>query len=831
LGPFQSPEGETLAPLSENEIALNSWAADELYAKIGDAVKISFFEPESVHGAIREKTVELKLTAIVKLAGAAEDRRLTPAVKGITDELTMADWDPPFPFDAKRIRPQDEKYWDDYGPTPKAFVSFATGKKLWGSRFGEATSIRVSNSEQKPQEKTLASDADRLDKYLRAYLAPASFGFVWQPVKLQGLAAAQGTTPFNVLFLCFSFFIIISAMMLVLLLFKLGVERRAAEIGILLAVGWKPKQVRRLLIREGILTAVLGGTIGVPLGIGYAALMLWGLQTLWLAAIVAPFLTLFITPESLAIGFFAGFFMAMLAILFAVRKISRLAPRKLLAGFSFDVPLLANGKHRKGIGLTNKRFSWLELLWIVFLLGNIVACFFARRSSELEAGMFFGSATVMLILTLFVIRNRLRRGAIGQAVAVGRGNLFRLALRNAARNPGRSALTVGLVASACFLIVAVSAFRLDPSQQTPRLESGNGGFALTAESSQPIFHDLDTPDGRAAMGFSDEEETLLASCKICCLRVRAGDDASCLNLYKPRSPRMLGLPTTFLERGGFAWAEVPDNCKNPWKLLDTKRAIDAPVESLQPSRFSVARKTLPMILEKNTANYSLNLWGGLGEIYNYPATDRENIPLQNAAMLDNSIFQGDLLISEEAMLKNFPETAGYRFFLVECPAKKTVEVQKVLENRLGDYGFAAETTASRLARFLAVQNTYLSTFQSLGGLGLLLGTLGLAAVQLRNVLERRGELALLRAVGFERKQLAKLVLMENAVLLILGLGSGVLAAIVAVMPHYATGNAPIPWASLVGILGLVFLVGTMAGSVAVRQIVKAPLLKSLRTER
>ena len=51
----------------------------------------------------------------------------------------------------------------------------------------------------------------------------------------------------------------------------------------------------------------------------------------------------------------------------------------------------------------------------------------------------------------------------------------------------------------------------------------------------------------------------------------------------------------------------------------------------------------------------------------------------------------------------------------------------------------------RIAAFHRVENTYLSTFQSLGALGLLLGTAGLAAVLLRNVLERRRELALLRA--------------------------------------------------------------------------------------
>jgi ABC-type antimicrobial peptide transport system permease subunit len=238
-----------------------------------------------------------------------------------------------------------------------------------------------------------------------------------------------------------------------------------------------------------------------------------------------------------------------------------------------------------------------------------------------------------------------------------------------------------------------------------------------------------------------------------------------------------------------------------------------------------------MILEKNTANYSLNLWGGLGEVYEYRDSFGKEFSLQTAALLDNSIFQGDLLVSEETLLEQYPETGGYRFFAIECPAEKAGDVQKVLENRLGDYGFSAETTGRRLARFLAVQNTYLSTFQSLGGLGLLFGTLGLAAVQLRNVIERRGELALLRAVGFTRRRLALLVLLENAVLLALGLASGILAATVAVMPHFLATHAPIPWLSLVGILGLVFLVGLLAGLASVRQVLNAPLLNALREER
>ena len=143
--PFSRPTDKPLPPLGPNEIALNSWAADQLHAKVGDTVRLTYFEPESIDGQVREKTVSLRLAAIVELAGAADDRALTPSVKGMTDELTMANWDPPFPFDAKRIRPADEAYWDRYGPTPKAFVSLATGRRLWGSRFGQTTSIRVAD--------------------------------------------------------------------------------------------------------------------------------------------------------------------------------------------------------------------------------------------------------------------------------------------------------------------------------------------------------------------------------------------------------------------------------------------------------------------------------------------------------------------------------------------------------------------------------------------------------------------------------------------------------------------------------------------------------------
>jgi len=822
LGPMLGLDGKPVAPLREGEIALNAWTADDLQAKPGDAIRVSFFEPESTHGTARERSVTLRLAAVVQLAGAAAAPDFTPEVPGVTDQLSIGDWNPPFPFDARRVRRKDDDYWKAHRGTPKAFVSLAQGRKLWSSRFGQTTSLRIAEVGKDGKSDAAATTADRVRASIR--LDPAAMRFLIRPVKAQGLAASAGTTPFEVLFLSFSFFLIVAAAMLVALLFRLGVDRRAAEIGILLAVGWPRRRVTGLLVAEGAAVAALGSLAGLGFGVGYAALLIAGLHTLWLAAVVTPFLQLYVTWRSLAIGYAAGLVVALATIAWSARRAGRGRPRRLLAGevdAGDGLVSAGAGRHRRA-----SLVSWISAAGAIAL-----AMAAARIGDEFQAGAFFGAASLVLTASLAFVWARLAIGATGPAVAVGRGNLFRLAVRNAARNPMRSTLTVGLVGSASFLIVAVSAFRIDPAREKPSLDSGNGGFAIVAESDQPIYYDLNTPEGREPLGFSPADSKAMAGTTTMPLRVRSGDDASCLNLYRPQQPRVLGVPQPFLDRGGFAWASVAEPtdadrspaaaiAKDPWLLLERE---------LGPDEDGVPR--VPVVLEKNTANYALQLWGGVGQTYDIRDSAGRPLRLVIVGLLGMSLFEGDLLISEQAMLRHFPDASGSRFFLIETKSDEPArvqEVQRILERTLGDFGFTTETTGERLAGFLAVQNTYLSTFQSLGGLGLLLGTFGLAAVQLRSVLERRRELALLRAVGFRRHLLAAMVTLENAILLVTGLACGVVSAAVAVLPHFGSGNASIPWGSLAATLGLVLAVGLLAGLTAVRSALRTPLLAALR---
>jgi ABC-type antimicrobial peptide transport system permease subunit len=224
------------------------------------------------------------------------------------------------------------------------------------------------------------------------------------------------------------------------------------------------------------------------------------------------------------------------------------------------------------------------------------------------------------------------------------------------------------------------------------------------------------------------------------------------------------------------------------------------------------------------------LYGGIDEEFELDYGSAGRLRFRVVGLLSNSILQGSLVISEVNLLRHFPETGGYRFFLIECPEGQSMQVRQILEDRFSDQGLMTTDTHDLLADLLAVQNTYLSTFQSLGGLGLLLGTFGLVAVQLRSVFERRGELALLRAVGFAPRRIASLVMLEHVFVLLGGLGVGLVAALVAVLPHVATGGAKPPVGTLAGVLSLILVMGLISGSMAVRQIARAPVLDALRGE-
>ena len=194
------------------------------------------------------------------------------------------------------------------------------------------------------------------------------------------------------------------------------------------------------------------------------------------------------------------------------------------------------------------------------------------------------------------------------------------------------------------------------------------------------------------------------------------------------------------------------------------------------------------------------------------------------------MLQSEIIIGDANFVRLFPRHEGYRVWLIEAPPDRAAEISAGLEDRLADYGVDVVESRARLASYHQVENTYLATFQALGALGLLLGTLGVGAVLARNVVERRREWGLLRAVGYEPGDLRRLVVSESVTLVAGGIAIGATSAAVAVTPALLERAQQLPWLSLAAVLAAVFVAGLLASLAALRIAVRTPVVGALRTE-
>ena len=236
---------------------------------------------------------------------------------------------------------------------------------------------------------------------------------------------------------------------------------------------------------------------------------------------------------------------------------------------------------------------------------------------------------------------------------------------------------------------------------------------------------------------------------------------------------------------------------------------------------------MPVFAEQNTALFMLKT--PVGGTLTVPDEAGSPVPVRIVGTLQDSVFQSELLMSDANFRKLFPRQEGFQVFLIDVPADQETAVTNLLEAGLRPNGFVVTRATDKVAAYQAVVGAYLTTFQLLGGFALMLAVLGLGVVVLRSVWERVGELAVLRAVGYRTGALQTLVLAETLLVLLIGLGVGVAAAVASVLPNLALGGT-VPWPRLLGLLALVSAAGLAVALLATAGVARAPLIPALRKD-
>ena len=781
----------------DNPIVLNQWLADDLGAKVGDMLTMQYYLVDDARRLVIAASA-FTVCSIVPMDHPALDRDRMPEFPGLADSKNCRDWKPGIPLALDRIRDKDEKYWDDFRGTPKALIPLATGQTIWQNRFGNLTAVRWPAAGNSPEAIATA---------IRKSVKPSASGLTVQPIRDQADAASAGTSSFGGLFLGLSMFLIASAIVLIALIFAFGLQQRLSEAGLLVAVGWPASQVRRVLLAEAAILCVAGAVLGSLAALGYTAVMITALESVWSGAVAGATLWFHPTLRSVLIGGSISIVIGLAACTMTLRKPLRRPARELLAGpdessTSSSIP----GRVNAWLGGT------CALAAIPLLIVGLI---------NPDPGLFFGIGSLMLIGAISIAYRWL---AWIHDKHTSLSRLSQLARRNTTRRKGRSLAVILLLAIGVFLVVAVGANRQNPLATAHLRSSGTGGFALFAQSAIDLPKDPGTDEGRS---FFNLDAAATKDVGVIPMRVREGDDASCLNLNRAQQPRIYGVDSarlTDLNAFRFKDAQYRPFCG----LFDEKSV------SLKYGTFwRLLDDDLGSDCISAVGDYATVYWAlgkRLGDEIAFTDDKGNPIRLRIVGMLNNSILQGGLIISEANFIRRFPSVGGYKAFLIDAPADRQTVVADALSHSLRDYGLEVTPAVERLAMFAAVENTYLSIFALLGGLGLVIGTIGLGFVVWVNVLQRSGELAMMRAVGFARPRLHALLIGEHILLVLLGVVIGAVCGLVAVLPAIRSAGNQVPIVPLVVLVVVIAACGLLWVRLAAAAALRGNLLDALRNE-
>lgn len=726
--------------LGEDEIILSDYSAKRLKAGLNDSISITYYYTTDNLKTLYVDTLRGKVAAIVPLKELVADTSLSADFPGLSDVERCTEWDSDLPVDMSLITPEDEDYWSLYRTAPKAILPYKAVSHRWSNAYGSATALRF------PSAPDMCG------------LSPAMFGLQLIYPREAGLNAARNGVDFASLFLSLGFFIILSAVLLLLTPFSEMMSRRRDEIALMLALGFTRKHITRMFLRESLPVTSAASFAGIAAGILYTWLILVLLGSVWKGAVHTDGFILFPEWKGILAGWTAGTVVSLLAVSSGVRRILK----------NFDRERRSPKRH------ASRRSLYLAQTCAALAAITLIAGIQSRS------------------VALFVVMGMLLTGGAAFAVdslAFSRGAASRLfdeskwIWGSLLANRKRVRLSFFTLTTGVFLVFSVGLNRRGFSDSSLPA-SATGGYSLWCETTVPIYHNMSTPEGRSKLALTE----LSSDVEILQLTRYGADDAGCLNLNRVSQPSVLGV-------------DMKSIVNDDFRLSETVFAEDADV--LSALQHTVSDNVYPVLIDETVLAWSL--MRKLGDTVHYDTGER-TVSLLLAGVLDNTVFQGNLLMDIRLFSEIWSEAAGSEIVLFKTPAPEMSDTKRLVEQALHEYGVRVSATAERLREFNSVTDAYLTIFFTLGGLGLLLGMASFIIVLRKDLASRREQIKLCRALGFSELRIARLLVAENRIVPLCSIAAGVTGALAGVSAGVANISAGVALFALALAAGLIFCV-------------------------
>lgn len=832
FGGLRSIDGQNIdaAALTSGGVVLSDTLADDLDAMPGDQITVY----------IGEQAVDLSVIAV------AEDSYLSGLRRSRTTDLETAGM----------------------------ALSLAGLQQLTG-KPGQISAIAVSNV---GGARDGVAATDEVVTKLRSALTGEVLGV--DPIKQDRVERGESiSNVFTGVFLVLGLFSVAAGVLLIVLIFTMLAAERRPEMGMARAVGAHRGQLIQQFVSEGAGYAILAGLLGSALGV----LATYGIGA-GMNAIFGDFVPIepHITSRSLIIAYCLGVFITFLSVAGSSWKISRLnivaAVRDIPDAISlkrrrrtllWGLILLAAGGLMTALGTSSGKsiFFMTGVSMLPFGVAMILRFFgvtgravmttvslfllifwllpekqferiFGSYDGNIE--MFFVSGIFLVIAATILIVNNLDvlLEGVNRIGGVLHGQLpaIRTAIAYPGAAKGRTGLTIAMFSLIVFSIVMMASMNSNFSNLLLGDEA-NAGWEVRADAlgAQPFTNfegelqarDVDT-SGFNAVGVTREPNASVSDVRL------VGNDDQAWTRYP-----VLGMDGAFIDHSRLTFGQRAAGYESDAAILDALRT--------QPDVVIADASAVPEEGDLGGGDDDAFTLTGLSS--NDKVFDPIEVELVNPndgnthvvtviGILDSEISSlYGLFAAQPTIDRIYGQTASTSYYVdLEDPDRASA-VAKEIEAAMLTSGVQGISIADELEDSQRQANGFLYIIEGFMGLGLVVGIAAVGVIAFRSVVERRQQIGVLRAIGFQRSAVATSFLIETAFLVGLGGFAGTMLGLILARNLFTSEDVGssdatflIPWTVLAVIFVLTNIMALVTTWIPARQASRVAPAEALRYE-
>lgn len=690
---------------------------------------------------------------------------------------------------------------------------------------------------------------------------------------------------FATMFIGFGLFSISVGVLLIVLIFTMLAAERRGEMGMMRAIGGQRRQLIQQFLSEGAGYTLLSGLVGTTLGIGAAWIIARATESL-----TGGFFTidLYVHPRSLVIAYALGVIITFMAVIFSSWRSSRLNvvaalrdipevhhPRQskkplifATIGVVLGALLIVQGKSAPSItlfliGISVVPFAiaaitnWFGISskWVLTLVGLFVLVvwsmpvdLFNSIFGDMGDGgieLFLLSGLSMVAASTLIIMQHLDM-ILGVVQALGarlKGWLgaVRLGVAYPKANGGRNGMTIAMFSLIVFSIVVMA------SVNNIFTQSFMGGNAMAGLDVQVQMFNTNPIDdvtaevesrgvdlnGVSAPGRMDMLGPIIDEVQVTNDRGTAWKTASPMFAIDQQFVELTDLQFGSRAEGYASDEAVREALKTEPKVVvvNSSMVVAGDNSTAGPTFAAEDAITLEMVNDNVFVPYTVTARGDAGE----------SIELTVIGVLESeySMLFGYFL-SAPTMDDIAPDATPIftSYMYTVDGSRNPSDVAADMERALLQYGAQGIDVAEMMEEFQAQQSGFMTVLQWFMGLGLIVGIAAVGVISYRAVVERRQQIGVLRALGFQSTTIGRAFVIETGIIVILGALAGVILGLIVsynlTSDPAMAGDTPIdfivPWGTIGATLGMAIGMALLMSWLPARQASRTLPAEALRYE-